>query len=87
MAVNRDAWLAALGTVVPAEDPDALSTFELSQIFDLKMTTTKNRIRRLVASGGATVTRKRVTDALGRVQLVTAYKLVTPEPEPRRRRR
>lgn len=75
--INRDDWLAALATVEPETDENALTIHELVALFGTKHTTTKHRIRKLVENGTAVVTRKRIIDSDGRSQAVVAYRLVT----------
>lgn len=76
-AIHREAWLAALATVEPVTDAEAFTITELMATFGLKETATKERVRKLVETGAAILTRKRITDALGRTQTVAAYRLVT----------
>lgn len=77
--INREGWLAALATVQPVDDQDALTKRELMVLFGLKDTTVKKRIQMLIESGAATLTHKRTRDAQGRQITVAAYRLVQPK--------
>lgn len=92
-AINREAWQAALAALEPTTDDEAFTIRELMALFGLKETAMKDRAKKLVESGAATVTRKRTTDVLGRPQFIVAYRLVTKggadgtdDHRPRRRR-
>jgi hypothetical protein len=75
--IQREAWIAAMATLDPPMDQDAFTIAELMVIFDRKETVMKERVRKLLQTGAATLTRKRITDSLGRSQTVPAYRLVT----------
>ncbi len=77
--MNREAWLAALSTVQPVYDQDAFTVAELTVIFGLHKSATKERVRKLVQTGAAIAVTKRVPDASGRLQPIPAYRLVTKE--------
>lgn len=97
MSISRDDWLQALTAADSLGDPDALTTDELAVLLGICRTATRRRVKKLVTNGGAVASRKRITDSMGRSQIVTAYKLVketshvsdvTVRPEhPGRRRR
>ncbi len=76
--ISRDDWLNALHALEPACEPDALTRRELANLFGLKPSATKERIRKMVENGAARLTRKRVADTSGRPQVVPAYALVKP---------
>ncbi len=77
--ISRDEWLAALATVQPAHDEDAFTVAELTDIFGLHKSATKERVKKLVETGAAVAVVKRVPDASGRLQPLPAYRLVTKE--------
>lgn len=78
--INREGWLAAVALVQPVDDPDAFTAAELCDMFGCKQTATKDRIKKLLAAGLATLTQKRIRDSAGRSQTIAAYRLVQQEP-------
>lgn len=76
--ITRDEWLAAVRELEPANDQDALTVNELAAMLGIKITATRERLRKLLTEGKAIRTSKLVTDATGRSQSVLAYRLVKP---------
>lgn len=74
--INRDDWLNALGEAEDTFDPTAMTREELASLLGIGPTAMKERIRRLLAEGKVTISRKRVTDSTGRRAVVPAYVLV-----------
>lgn len=85
MTINREAWLKAIEATEEACDPDALTIPELSEMLGLKNTTTKERVKKLVAQGTAILTRKKQVDTTGRTQRVVAYRLIDPVAKKKKR--
>lgn len=77
--INREAWLSAVASVEPANDPDAMTVGDLMEMFAWKRTAARFRIKQLTESGKAVQTSKRILDRSGRQQSVTAYRLVEQE--------
>lgn len=78
--ITRDEWVAALKQAEPVNDPDVFTTYEIGAMVGIRGTAARKHIRRLFAEGKVARASKRITDTSGRVQCVTAYRLVRPEP-------
>jgi len=84
MTINRDDWLKAVASIEPEMDQSAVTAQELAVMLGLKRTAAKERAKKLVDEGRATMTHKRITDAHGRIQIICAYKL-KPAKKPTRK--
>lgn len=82
--INRDEWLAALREVeTPANIPNAFTTGELTEIFGLGRSATKERVTALHREGRIEIVHKRIRDASGHWQSVPAY-ILKPKGEKKR---
>ncbi len=85
--LDRDAWLKALAESEEPEDPDAIATSEFAAMLGLSRNAAATRLQKLVKLGKAVVARKHMRDKSGRVQTVSAYRLVNAKPTTGREQR
>lgn len=77
MSISHESWVEALNGSHDS-DPDAMTARELGALLGLGKDATLRRIAALIKAGKATPATKRTTDRLGRLQFVSAYRLVNP---------
>lgn len=84
--IPRDAWLKAVEDArnAPLPQTDAITLMEFADMLGTTRPGATGRMRRLVAAGLATVTRKAIRRADGGVITVPAYLLTTAKTKKKR---
>lgn len=78
MSISREAWVAALGEVIPQEDDqDAVTVIELAALLGCCRNTAQTHAAQLVKEGKARETYKRGRRSDGRPCIARAYRLIS----------
>lgn len=78
--ITRDDWLQAMtdAGISREDDAEAITASEFAALMNMKTTTARVVLQRLVKAGKATQTQKRIIDSMQREMFVIAYRLETP---------